>query len=232
MRPLLWALSAVALVILLSLGTWQVQRLAWKTGLIEQVETRAKAEPVALEDVDLNTISAAAFEYQPVALSGGFPSARTAHVFGTLDGVPGFYAFQSMRLDDGTDRLILVNRGFVPQDQRQDYYPLPSADRMIGLARFYKPPSGMAAAVAVTDQPGEGTFYSRNPEVLKSYLAPGEEDQFLPFAVDSTLPTDLPRGGTTRLDFRNAHLGYALTWFGLAMGLTGVVGALSLRRKP
>ncbi|NRA29347.1 MAG: SURF1 family protein [Parvularculaceae bacterium] len=231
-RPVLWALSAAALAILLSLGTWQVKRLAWKTDLIAQVEARVDAEPIALENVDLTKLVRGEFEYQPVAVSGGFPSAKTAHVFGTFDSVPGFYAFQAMRLDDGTGRLILVNRGFVPQDQRQDYYPLPSAERLTGLARFYNAPTGIAAAVAASDQPGEGTFYSRTPEVLQSYLAPGEEDSFLPFAVDSTLPTELPQGGTTRLEFRNAHLGYALTWFGLAAGLVGVVGALSLRKKP
>ena len=70
-----------------------------------------------------------------------------------------------------------------------------------------------------------------DPEALAAYLTPGEEGLYLPLAVDSTLPTALPRGGTTRLAFRNAHLGYALTWYGLAAGLVVVVGGLSIKRR-
>jgi len=231
-RPVLWVCAALALLVLLSLGTWQVKRLAWKTDLIAQVEARIGGAPTAIGELDFGALSADSFEYTPVAASGGFPNARTAHVFGTWDGQPGYYAFQAMLLDDGTDRLVLINRGFVPQDQRQDYYPLPSADRMVGLARFYAAPTGLSAAVAPADQPGEGLFYSRSPEILVSYLMPGAEDRFVPFAIDSTLDTALPSGSTTRVEFRNAHLGYALTWFGLAAGLFGIVAVLSLRKTP
>ena len=57
-----------------------------------------------------------------------------------------------------------------------------------------------------------------------------------PFFIDAdaSAPGGLPEGGETILTFPNNHLQYALTWFGLALGLVGVYIAfvLRLRRKP
>lgn len=229
-RPVLWAVSAVALAILLGLGSWQVQRLQWKTDLIAAVTARVAAEPVPLEAIDLSS-PPEKLEYQPVAVTGGFPSPRVAHVFGTYDGAAGYYVFQSLALDDGSERLLLVNRGFVPQAEKRDTYPLPDAERLTGLIRAYDGEPALARAMAPTAREGEGIFFTRDRVALASYLTPGAEARYLPFALDSTLPTVLPRGGTTRVEFRNAHLGYAITWFGLAAALFVVVGAMSLKRE-
>lgn len=228
-RPVLLVLTVLALGVLLTLGTWQVKRLAWKTDLIAKVEARIDDDPVAV--LLLLDQPAEEWAYRPVAVSGGFPNAEVAHVFGTYEGQAGYYAFQAMRLDDGSGRLVLVNRGFVPQDARAEFYPLPNAEQLVGIARQYAPETGLAAAFAPKNRPEDGVFFTRDLQALAAYLTPGEEANYLPLAVDSTLPTELPRGGTTRIDFRNAHLGYAITWYGLAVGLIGVVGALSLKRR-
>lgn len=226
-KPVLWIVSAVALIILLSLGTWQVQRLQWKTSLIDKVEARLDAEPTALPEALGMEQAGEDIEYLPVRAVGGFPSTKTAHVFGTWDGEPGYYVFQAMLLDAPSGETLIVNRGFVPQDLRAEFYPLPNAEAMVGLARRYDGATGIAAAVAPAGAEA-GTFYDRDLAKLAGYLAPGQE--VIPFALDSTLPTELPKGGTTRVEFRNAHLGYALTWYGLAAGLVGVVFVMSRRR--
>ncbi|MEM6748053.1 MAG: SURF1 family cytochrome oxidase biogenesis protein [Pseudomonadota bacterium] len=227
LRPVLLVFATLGTLVLLSLGTWQVQRLAWKTDLIAMVEARAGQAPVPLADILAGDHAAENTEYLPVAVSGGFPSEKVAHVFGTLEGQAGYYAFQVMRLDDGSGRLVLINRGFVPQDEKAETYPLPNARVLTGLVRHYGPARGLAAAVAPPARPADGIFFDRDPAKLAAYLTPGDESSYLPFAVDSTLPTELPRGDTTRLDFRNAHLGYAITWFGLAIGLVTVTAFLS-----
>lgn len=228
-RPVLLGLGALAFLVLIALGTWQVQRLRWKTDLIDKVMERTALPPVPVEEALSRFEAGEDIEYLPVRAVGGFPNARIAHVFGTLDGQPGYYAFQAMRLDGARGQTVLVNRGFVPQDQREDHYPLPSADAMVGLVRFYGGASGLAAAFAPAGNPEEGTFYERDLETLARYTLGDAEGRLLPFAIDSTLPTELPRGGTTKLAFRNAHLGYAITWYGLAAGLVVVV-ALMLRK--
>ncbi|MEO1042926.1 MAG: SURF1 family cytochrome oxidase biogenesis protein [Pseudomonadota bacterium] len=227
LRPVLLICASLATLVLCGLGTWQVQRLSWKTDLITQVEERADLTPVPLLSVLDEGAREEDTEYLPVSVTGGFPSEKVAHVFGTFEGQAGYYAFQVMRLDDGSDRLLLVNRGFVPQDAQAPSYPLPNAEKLTGLIRHYEPARGLAAAVAPKARLADGVFFDRDLQVIAAYLTPGQEDRYLPFAIDSTLTTDLPRGNTTRLDFRNAHLGYAITWFGLAAGLVVVTGFLS-----
>ncbi|GGY50166.1 SURF1 family protein [Parvularcula lutaonensis] len=228
-RPVLWAVSAVAVAILLTLGTWQVQRLQWKTDLIATVEARIDSPPVPLAQALAMYAAGEDIEYLPVRAMGGFPSTKVAHVFGTWDGQPGYYVFQAMRLDEPEGRTLIVNRGFVPQDQRAEAYPLPDAAAITGLARRYEGVTGIAAAVEPKGTRDSGTFYDRDLSDLAAYLAPGED--VLPFAIDSTLPTELPKGGTTRVEFRNAHLGYAITWYGLAAALIGVVFVMSRKRN-
>lgn len=227
-RPGLWLASAVAIAILLTLGTWQVKRLQWKTELIGTVEARVDAAPVPLTDI-LGRDDAE-IAYQPVRAVGGFPNAKTAHVPGTYEGVPGAYAFQAMRLDAPDGAVLVINRGFVPNDSRAEFYPLPDAEAMEGLARPYRQTGGLAGAFAPPDRPEDGVFHARDPQRLAAYLAPGEAGEVLPFILDSTLPTELPRGGTTRVTFTNNHLGYAITWYGLAVGLSFVTLIMSRKR--
>lgn len=228
-RPVLWAVTAVTVAVLLALGTWQVQRLQWKNALIAKVEARVGADPVPLDEALATLEAGGDVEYLPVRAVGGFPSMRVAHVFGTLNGAPGAYVFQAMRLDGG-ERYVIINRGFVPQEERREEYPLPDAEAVTGLARVYEPPEGLAAAVLPEARTEEGIFFSRDPEGMAPYLLEGRSGEVLPLVIDSTLPTELPQGGTTRIAFRNAHLGYALTWYGLAAGLIGVVAVMSRRR--
>ena len=49
-------------------------------------------------------------------------------------------------------------------------------------------------------------------------------------SFDATLPGGLPQGGETLVAFHNNHLGYALTWFGLALALAGVSSAFAWTR--
>ena len=42
-------------------------------------------------------------------------------------------------------------------------------------------------------------------------------------------PDALPQGGVTNITFRNNHLQYALTWYGLALTLVGVWAAFLLK---
>ena len=56
----------------------------------------------------------------------------------------------------------------------------------------------------------------------------------LPVWIDSNgleNPAAWPKGGTTRLEFNNRHLEYALTWFGLAATLLVVFLAFSLKGR-
>ena len=61
--------TLVALVVLLGLGTWQVERLDWKTGLIKRVEAGLAADPVELP---VRIDKPADWDYVRVQVTGRF----------------------------------------------------------------------------------------------------------------------------------------------------------------
>ncbi|MEM8878886.1 MAG: SURF1 family cytochrome oxidase biogenesis protein, partial [Pseudomonadota bacterium] len=73
------------LAILVSLGTWQVQRLEWKRGIIERIDTRITAEPVQLPAAtDWQTMNLDEWEYRPVTLVGTFEHGSETLIYTAL----------------------------------------------------------------------------------------------------------------------------------------------------
>jgi surfeit locus 1 family protein len=234
--PTVFAL--VAFAILVSLGVWQVQRLHWKEDLIARVNARLDAPPGAAPGpAAWPTLDLAALEYAPVTVSGTFDAAREAYVVHTLTepkgkhGGIGFLVMTPLLTAEGW--TVYVNRGFVPRDDK-----LPAARAgggtsgratVTGLLRAPR----MRAWFAPADDIAGNAWFSRDPALYAAaYGAPSAE--VAPYIVDASfdpsLPGGLPQGGETVVDFPNSHLGYAITWFGLAAALAGVFGVFAVRR--
>jgi surfeit locus 1 family protein len=209
-------LTVVLTGFLLALGTWQVQRLSWKLGLIERVEARAHATPAdAPAAAEWPTLAdPAEYEYRRVKLSGTFLNNKEIQVYTVSDLGPGYWVMTPLARDDGSN--VIVNRGFVPSDKRD-----PSSRRegeptgpveIVGLMRA--PETG--GLFLRTNDPANGRWYSRNiPQIS---LASGLSG-VAPFYVDADAtpnPGGLPVGGKTMLTFPNSHLSYAITWYILA----------------
>jgi surfeit locus 1 family protein len=108
--------TLVALAILVSLGNWQVRRLAWKEDLLATIDARIHAAPVPLDEALARMNDPASdIEYLPVELSGTFLPDAEQHVLSTWKGASGWNIYHPLRLDDG--RILFVNRGFVPYDR-------------------------------------------------------------------------------------------------------------------
>ena len=225
-RPLLWPTLATlaALALLIALGTWQLERRQWKHDLIDRVTERTEARPVALPDPSSwPTLDPAAWEYRPVVARGVFDDQAETLVFTSLPdpkgphGGPGYWVMTPLALAGGG--TVLVNRGFVPARAKS---PAARAEgrvdgirRVEGLLRLSERPG------LFTPEPAADTWYVR--DVAGIARARGIADP-APFFVDALggAPGGLPQGGETRLDFRDDHLGYALTWYGLAAALAVV----------
>lgn len=167
---------------------------------------------------------------------GTFDHAKETLVFAvggdSLDpayrGAPGFLVITPLVRADGPP--ILVNRGFVPVDRRD---PKSRAEGQVqgeveitGALRFAEEPSFFVP----DNDPAHDAFYRRDPvEIAKARGIEGAA----PFIVDmdaGAAPGGLPVSVGTRVDLPNRHLEYALTWYGLALTLIGVVVALLLTR--
>lgn len=226
---------AIGLAVLLSLGTWQVQRLHWKESLIERVNQRLEAEPGSVADV----LSAAngepeAIDYSPVALTGTFEPEHTFFEFTTHRGQSGWNLFNLLKADkpigDAASVYMLVNRGFIPFEAKKswiDIAPLPSGTQsVIGLLRV--PPSGKPGSFMPDNEPQNNLYYWRDLKTMAS-TAGVQETDVSQYYLDVGLPGDItqavgqyPIPGTTIISFPNNHLQYAVTWYGLALALLGV----------
>ena len=104
----------LSLVILMGLGSWQVDRLFWKQNLIEQRETQATLPPIAVPvDVELDP----AMAFRAAFAEGHFLNDQEKYLMArTLRGNVGFQLITPLEQEDG--RIILVNRGWVPTDNR------------------------------------------------------------------------------------------------------------------
>ncbi len=222
-RRALPLLFGVALVIAFAgftaLGIWQLQRLAWKHDLVARVDARIHAEPAPPPSRDgWAGIDAANSEYRRIRLSGTWldvPQARTQAV--TALG-PGWWLLSPLRTDDGD--IVLVNRGFTPTDQ--DSVPPPAGKvEVIGLLRLSEPRGGFLRSNA----PGEDRWHSRDVAAIADSRGLPASD-VAPYFIDAERDASAqawPRGGMTVVQFRDHHLQYALTWFGLAL-LTALAG--------
>lgn len=223
-----WGLSALllaAFAAFAALGLWQVQRLHWKQNLIARVDARVHAAPVALPTAKrLNEASQADVEYLRVGISGTYLSGKSALVRAATDLGTGYWAMNPMRLGDG--RTIWVNRGFVPAGTTADELDaaIPKGEREVtGLLR----PSEPGGSLLQANHPDEGRWYSRDTQALSTRLG---EPPSPPWFVDAQTesgsavqPALQPVPGLTVIQFPNNHLGYALTWFALAvLSLVGI----------
>lgn len=218
----LLALCLFGTLLFAGLGIWQVQRLAWKRDLIARVEARIHAAPVpAPPAADWAGFDAREAEYRRVRLHGIFLHEHETLVDALTERGAGAWVLTPLRTADG---LVLVNRGFVPAGSEQ------ASDRpagqvagevtVTGLLRRSEPKGRILRA----NDPSRDRWFSRD---VAAIAAARGLQRVAPFFIDadgSANPGGLPVGGLTVVQFRNAHLSYALTWFALAgMCAAGVV---------
>jgi surfeit locus 1 family protein len=233
LRQLLWPtiFTLVAGGILVSLGIWQLHRLAWKEGLLAEIAARADAPPVAIPpETSWPHLVPIDYDYRHVTLKGRFLYDDTLRVFtpsGPQEGIgPGYLLFTPLQLASGS--YVMVNRGFVPNDLAKQLAKVhgPAEATLTGLMRPPEPYS----VFTPKDAPDQGEYFSRNPAILAAHL---HLTHVAPFIVDvDAVPhaTGWPRGGTTERDLPNNHFSYALTWFGLALGLLSVFVPFAFRK--
>jgi len=222
--PLLGILAVVGFVGFAALGTWQIERRAWKHELVARVEARVQAEPspppTRAEWSAVSTSDA----YRRLRLDGRFLNDRETLVQAVTEYGAGSWVMTPLVLSDGT--TVLVNRGFVPSDRSDPA----SRDRrdgpvvVTGLLRLSEP----GGAFLRSNDPAADRWYSRD---VAAIAASRSLSQVAPYFVDvQAVPgaQGLPVAGLTVIAFPDNHLVYALTWYALALMVAGAYGYLLL----
>jgi len=220
----LTVVTALALAVLIALGVWQVRRLAWKEGLIATAEAAAAkpAAPLAqllAEGGDLEFRKA-------VVDCPGLTSAPYVELRTIQDGEPGLRLVSACR---AAGRTWLVDRGFVLEtiSARPSQTPSETVTRIIAEIRTAPPPGPMTP-------PAEGRmFYGRdNAAMARALGVQGPVEARTLYALTSSNPDGSAlKPSAPPVAFSNNHLGYALTWFGLAAALAAVYVAMLRRRR-
>ena len=207
---------------------WQVERRAWKLDLIARVDARIHAAPQPLPARALwPRINARDHGYTRVRVRGVLLHDRETLVQALTARGAGWWVMTPLLSGDG---IVLVNRGFVPNERRdpasRGEAALPGPVTITGLLRLSEPRGGFLR----TNDPAADRWYSRDVSAIAQ--ARGLRDA-APFFIDADAaanPGAYPVGGLTVVSFPNSHLVYALTWFALA-GLSAVGAVMLLRAR-
>lgn len=234
--------TAISLAILVSLGTWQMARLAWKEALIERVESRITLPPVpAPGPATWPSLDLPESDYLPVTVRGQFRHDLEIHAFASLEsprgpvGGLGYFVLTPLTTPEGW--TVVVNRGFVPTD-RKDPATRPGGQTagVVEVTGLLRPPQGRNAFTPADDT-AANVWFTRDPAAIGRHLGLPPET-LAPYLIDAfrdpALPGGLPQGGETTVTFSNNHLQYAVTWYGLAVALVVVFAAWAFpifRRK-
>ena len=229
-RPLFWPtlFTAPAVLLLLALGFWQVERLFWKQDLIAQRQAAVAANPVApphsLEE-------ARGTEFHHVTEEGVFLHDKEIFLGATSEaGRQGYQVLTPLLEPSG--RTVFINRGFIPAELKDPAKraagQIPGTVRVQGLLRL--PPAERPAWFLPDNRPDLNYWFWVD---LPAMSAADRLDRVAPFFIDADAtpnPGGWPKGGVTRLVLPNDHLQYAITWFSLAVALI-VIYVLFHRRN-
>ncbi len=227
-RPIFWPSfwAALAFLLLLGLGFWQIERLGWKEALIAQRNAALEDAPVAPPE---NLEDARALEFHPVHVSGRFLNDDEMPVAAiSKRGEAGFHILTPFLLENG--EFLLIDRGFVPVNRKSPDTRkaglIAGETTVTGLLRVPEQPGPFVPA----NDPAHNTWYDVDLSAMAK--AQGIEN-VLPFYLDADatpVPGGYPVGAQTETDLPNNHLQYAITWFALAAGLVGVYILFVIRR--
>lgn len=223
--------TLAGLAVLLALGTWQLERLEWKRGLIAARTAQLAAPPEALPlGLPATADAWRAWDFRKVETRGRFRHDQE-QLFGasTYQGRLGHHVLTPLLRPDGS--AVLIDRGWVPADRT---HPATRREGQIadevaitGIARYRG--DDRPGWFTPDNRPAEAMWYWYDLGALEAAL--GRE--LLPIVVEADAtpnPGGLPVGGQTRTELVNNHLQYAITWYGLAAGLLAVYIAFSLKR--
>jgi surfeit locus 1 family protein len=204
--PLLFGLFGCT--ILIGLGLWQVQRLAWKEGILAQISARLNDTPVPLPAMP----DPVGDKYLPVSIAGRFTGPEIDVLISLKASGAGYRIISAFQTAEG--RKIMVDRGFLPAGQRG--HPRTATAATIAgtlhwpdeVDRFTPPPDLAENIWFARDVPAMAATLGTEPVLIVARTDTG--DGIMPLPVDTA---GIP----------NNHLNYAVTWFSLAavwLGMT------------
>jgi surfeit locus 1 family protein len=249
--PIAWFFFLLCFGVTMALGTWQMQRMQWKEGLISQIAAAQKNTPKGSLPTDEASLKA--MQFLPVRVKGTWRGDVEFHLAPRyLNDQFGYALITPLTLADG--RTVLVNRGWIPAAKKD------AKTRPETLVRGKTTVEGLVRVGAErsyftpVSQPDKNIWFGRD---IADMAAAAKLENVVPVMIDATasvLPAKpelemkkgkksttppnakhseaaklpIPSDGTIRV--RNDHMGYILTWYGIAAGIFVIFFSYHLRR--
>jgi surfeit locus 1 family protein len=252
--------TLVGLAVLVGLGTWQLERKRWKEDLLAKIAERVHAEPSSLislldeaeaslrQHLSASKQPAAGLlaigdvEYLHVFVRGHLLHEKEQYLYAPTPAGLGWHVYTPLEAAGGR-WIVWINRGLVP-DARRAPTTRPEGQvagevEVRGLVRL---PAVRGLFTPENDVQNNLWYWSdlpamtaaAFPQALEKPAEGPHRPAALPMVIEADAqpesPGGLPRGGVTRLELPNRHLEYAITWYGLALTLTGVYLAFAINR--
>lgn len=202
-----------ALILLLSLCIWQLQRLQWKENLIAEINFKTQLPPIKLpEDVNVEEML-----YRKVTLQGKYLHENEIYIYGGATKPSNehfYYILTPLQLNDG--RTIIVNRGWVPEkfksQKTRESSLIQNEVKVTGAIM----PNEKKGTYTYNNQPKKNLWFYINLDEIGSFI----NRQVEPFYILAQNNGDsFPKGREVKPTLHNNHLGYALTWLFSAISL-------------
>lgn len=212
--PLIIGIAGIS--VLVSLGMWQVKRMAWKAEILHEIETTIVADPIAFPAETTEDM-----KYTPVTATGQITEGEL-HVLVSQKHIgAGYRVIAPFELEDG--RRILLDRGFVKADDKDTERPIGETLTVTGNLHW---PDDMNSSTPAPDE-GRNIWFGRDLPAMGAAL---KTEPVLIVARGTTgQGVDPLPVGTTGIP--NDHFHYAITWFSLAFVWFGMTLFLLWRIK-
>lgn len=213
--PLIFGIAGVA--VLVRLGQWQVERLAWKEGVLADIAAHISADPVALPEM----VEPERDRYLPVALTGRIGDTALRVLVSQKQVGAGYRVISPLETDG---RRVLLDRGFVKVSTD---IPAPPEEAVTVQGNLHWPDERLSSTPE-NDVAGN-IWFARDIAQMAEVL--GTE----PVLV-VTRKLSVPEVGVSPLPvdtsgIPNDHLSYAITWFSLAVIWAAMTGFFIWRMR-
>lgn len=221
-------------IISFGLGTWQVKRLRWKTNLISQAESKLALPPLELPPVlNPEIASSSEFDYRRVLVKGTFRHDKEMYIGPRMrNGKEGYFLMTPLERKNGS--TLLIKRGWIAKDRLdRRSRPMSLTEGEVELECLLRS-SPEKNVFTVEGKPASHHYHFMDVAAL------AEEGDCQPILVEALLDFDsasavkrfsaeknisieqmerhgVPIGATGKVEFRNTHFQYILTWYGLSI---------------
>ena len=191
------------ILVLISLGSWQLYRLNWKLNLISEINSSLKNDPVELSKSNKKN-------YLRIRTSGTIDFDKQIYLYNLNDsGKPGFEVINPILIGNEN---YLINRGWIPFDKKDKAeINILDTNAIIGTLKT----QSKANSFKPDNDINKNYWFTLNREDIFSYTG----KNFSKYIIYLNGDYEAPKPKVITANISNNHKKYAITWFSMAISI-------------